>query len=419
MDKNFLIPDHDLATLKLSLLKEHFDFQEFYKKLDNDPYSICPELRKPEEKNDQDYQFRIDLLDATGVQFFGGYAKKLSHLGVYDKFFPMVQKNGEISTYDILSLLNPQKDISDVSCPELSRMLPFLFYSSGVELYELGSHSGPFYDQYGNRFSKKNITINLYSWEKLIKIDLRIKKSRLIEELKRQIDKFYKLQEAAIGVESCLRKEDADHAIESAYQWKPDKSRDRIKESWKQLEVWKLRNQGISFPEIASRLGLADKNHIGDRTKQMYYAIYEKITGAKYNKDIWIQLLEKTLKKTLFNENGQITEDTNIWDRYLTSEETKQQELIIGKRREGDTNFTDSDDGDLYDMTKKNFVNQEQGNSMLRLVTIIHDINASCEGCQDTRCCAEMKEAFQENDFDKWKDPCDKIRKLLYSYRIK
>ena len=398
MDKSFLIPNHDLAELKLSLLKEHFDFQEFYKKLGNNPYQTCPELRKPEEKDNEKYRSRIVFLDATGNQFFGGYAKKFSHFGVYDKFFPIVQESGKVLTDDILTLLNPQKNISDSPHTELIKMLPFLFYSSGIEQYDLGLHDGPYYDQYGNKFLQYNTLINLYPWERFIKIDLRVKKSQLVDEFKKQIDKFYKLQEAAIEVESRLRKEHADYTIESAYEWKPDKSRDRIEESWNQLEVWKLRNQGVSFPEIASRLSLADKNHVGDRAKQMYYAIYEKITGVKYNKDIWIQFVEKTLKKTLFNKNGQMTEDKDIWKKYLSLKETKQHDLTTGN-------------DDLYDMTKTN--------DELRQFQIIHDIEVTCERCQDTKCCAEMKEAFRENDFTIWTDPCDKIRELLYSYRIK
>jgi hypothetical protein len=39
MDQNNpLIPDFNLAELKLSFLKENFEFQEFYEKLENDPY---------------------------------------------------------------------------------------------------------------------------------------------------------------------------------------------------------------------------------------------------------------------------------------------------------------------------------------------------------------------------------------------
>ena len=95
--KNPLIPDYELAELKLSFLKENFEFQDFYENLKNDPYTTCPELRKPEENIYEEYRFRIDYFEATGNQFFGGYSKAFSHLGLNDKFFPLVQESVKIS----------------------------------------------------------------------------------------------------------------------------------------------------------------------------------------------------------------------------------------------------------------------------------------------------------------------------------
>jgi hypothetical protein len=294
----FTIPDLELAKLKLALLKENFYFQEFYEKLKSAPYSTCPELRRSEEKNYEEYRSRVFYLEAVGgykgnqkdapkLEIFGGYATYFSHLGVYNKFFIAVgdpysiypelrekikQESAKISIDDILLLLDPQRDVSEVSSSALMVMLPFLFYSVGVKQLSLGPHNGPRSDEYGNRFWLYKMPISLYSWEKIIKIDLRKKKNQLVGEFKTILHKNYKLQKAAIDVESRLREEDADYTLETAYEWDLDASRNRIKKGWEQLEVWKLRKQRKSFQRISLEMGQSE-----DLTRKRFYRAFELI----------------------------------------------------------------------------------------------------------------------------------------------
>jgi hypothetical protein len=131
IENSFTAQDQDHAELKLAFLKENKEFKKFYHELKQDFYSICPELRRPDEKFKK-YQSRIHLIKVKGIKFFGGLAEKF---GIYDQFFLTVQQSKDISTNDLLDLLNPQKDISSVKSSKLVKMLPNLFLSEGITEY--------------------------------------------------------------------------------------------------------------------------------------------------------------------------------------------------------------------------------------------------------------------------------------------
>jgi hypothetical protein len=383
-----LTPDFKLAELKLALLKENFEFQEFYEKLKNDPYTVCPELRKPEENDYDKYRHRIAFLDATGNQFFGGYAKEFSHLGLYNKFFPMVQESVKISTDDILSLLNPQKDVSDVSSPELKKMLPLLFYSSGVTQYDFGLARKKFVDKDGGRYWQYKTLIDLYPWERIVKINLRKKKDQLINEFEKFLDKNYKLQKAAISVESGLRKEGADYTLETAYEWDLDASRNRIKKGWEQLEVWKLRKQRKSFQRISLEMGQSE-----DLTRKRFYRAFELILGEKYDKGFWKRLVHERFERMAKEADKDFNK--NIWDNVADLEDIKQQHKIIKK-----------------DSINKWSSDEVEGDPLYTMSLLLDDIEKICTKCTDTDCYNQFKEAIKNDKWEIW-DACPDIYELL------
>ena len=393
MDQNkSLTPDFKLAELKLALLKENFEFQEFYEKLKNDPYTVCPELRKPEENDYDKYRHRIALLDATGNQFFGGYAKEFSHLGLYNKFFPMVQESVKISTNDILSLLNPQKDVSDVSSLELIKMLPFLFYSSGVTQYNFGLARKEVVDKDGNRYWQYTTPINLYPWERLIKIDLRAKKSQLVHEFKMILDKNYKLQKAAKKVESRLRKEGADYTLETAYEWKPDNSRERS-EAWKQLKIWNLRKQ-LGIKDIAIKMKMSKESAM-----KSFYKAYERTQGKKYDKNLWKKIITKAYEHKILDPKKRY--DKKTWDKLLKLNETTMTEKQIGE---------EVINGEPIDPV----VNwkSENAKETIELWELVESIAMTCQKCQVVDCRENMLEGLNSHNYENL-TACPKIYKLL------
>ena len=289
MNSDHIIPEfkpeeHELAELRLAILKENFKYREFYEKLKETPHSMCPELRNPNESDYQEYQHRVTLLKIRGTPFFGGYAKIF---GVYDDFFPEVQKYADISTKDILSLLDPQKDIINVSRLRLIEMLPLLFTSRCV--YEFGKADYSTTGSHDIKYRRYNLPmeIDLNPYEKLLKIDLRKKKKQLVSEFKNFVDYELTLQKAAIELEGALREEESNYSLETAYEWEPYNSRDR-KEAWVQLKVWKLRRQRKAFPEIAKGLGLTE-----DTARKCFYRAYNLTQGRPYDpetlrKEIWV-----------------------------------------------------------------------------------------------------------------------------------
>ena len=237
------------AELRLALLKENFQFKGFYEKLKADPYSICPELRKPEESYEE-YSSRTHLMQVKGKPFFGGYAEVF---GVNDKFFLVVQEVAIIPTEEFLILLDPNKEINTVSSSELVQMLPLLFFSSGL--------STP--------FQSTAVKSELQPYEKLITIDLRKRKTQLIEELTDFIDEQLNIHNAGVRLN-----------LDSAIIWKPPENNRERKEAWGQLEVWKLRKQRKNFRWISRELRISE-----DLAKKRFYRAYELVQRESYDPD--------------------------------------------------------------------------------------------------------------------------------------
>jgi hypothetical protein len=83
------------------------------------------------------------------------------------------------------------------------------------------------------------------------------------------------------------------------FNWEVDNERYR-KESWKQLEVWKLRKQQVQkqkkdFREIASHLSESP-----DNIKKLFYRAYERIYGIKYDSEQFLNFAKLVKKSDLY-----------------------------------------------------------------------------------------------------------------------
>ncbi len=108
--------------------------------------------------------------------------------------------------------------------------------------------------------------------QRLILVDLSRKKGEIMEEFQKFLDVVYKFRK---------HPEDLYNTQwEKNYaQWKPDKSRERP-EVWKQLKIWRMRKERISFSEIAKGLKITE-----DTAKKSFYKAYERTQGRPYKPD--------------------------------------------------------------------------------------------------------------------------------------
>jgi hypothetical protein len=108
--------------------------------------------------------------------------------------------------------------------------------------------------------------------QRLLLVDLSRKKGEILEEFKKfldVVDKFRKRPEDLYN----------DQWEKKYTQWKPDKSRERP-EVWKQLKIWRMRKERISFSEIAKGLKITE-----DAAKKSFYKAYERTQGRSYDPD--------------------------------------------------------------------------------------------------------------------------------------
>ena len=122
--------------------------------------------------------------------------------------------------------------------------------------------------------------------ERLLKVDLARPRGELLEEFKVFLD----------TVDLCRKSEDIPEDWKENYSaWDQDKSRLR-REAWQALEVWKLRREKKSFPEIAQKLEIGVS-----AAKQAFYRAFELIEGEPYQTEYFSQyqtISKQDLKRT-------------------------------------------------------------------------------------------------------------------------
>ena len=242
--------DADLARLKLALLKENFEYREFFRNFADDPYRL---------------------------PFPAGVFKKFGMPGMR---FCCTSPNYK----GILNLIDPFKETSLDPRREKS-LLSRLFYSHGVKQIEFDDQPVEGIASI-TKFGIERRGIKPH--ERALLVDLSKKKKQLLREFSEFIDNVYRHKNYSI------MKKDLD--FEFYQKMEPDISRFR-QESWTHLKVWKLRKNRVRFSQIAMKLGLTE-----DAAKKSFYRAYELTQNKKYDPDalrreIWL-IKKSELKKT-------------------------------------------------------------------------------------------------------------------------
>jgi hypothetical protein len=245
--------DPDLARLKLSLLKENFEYREFFPKF-------------IESVSDPEVPFPIHDFKKFG----------LSGLMIY---------LGSTNYKKVLDFIDPFKDVK-LDDDEETNILSNLFYSPGIMAIEFDDPL-PFEGVATvTRHYIENRGIKPH--QRACIIDLSKKKKQLMAEFSEFIDTIYRHRDYSIS------KKDSD--FEFYKQMEPDISRFRH-EAWTHLRVWKMRKKRMRFADIAKKLDLTE-----DNARKSFYRAYELTQNRKYDPDllrreVWLVKKEE-LKKT-------------------------------------------------------------------------------------------------------------------------
>ncbi len=303
----------DSAKLKLAILKENFQYRAFFKTLYEDLEGLCPELAKPGEDL-VIWHHRCQQLERDGIPFFGNAAELFG----LNSYFLIEALNDGLSLPQVLQILDPRTDVSDLSEDKMQKVIPKLFTIKSVEKLNLVGKlaAWDFYDKSlaGHR--------RMRPYERLVKIDLRQRKAKILKEFEKLIDSELKIQEKLMAESRSQQSiqsienlrhgiiERARHAIESkeeelvvnyrsressesfvrllsSIKYCPgsyglfvnDTSRER-KRVWEQLEVWYLRKQGKPLIAISRQLGIKEYD-----ARQRFYDAYELTQGKPYDKE--------------------------------------------------------------------------------------------------------------------------------------
>jgi antitoxin component YwqK of YwqJK toxin-antitoxin module len=254
-------------------------------------------------------------------------------------------------------------------------MLPSLFVRPAIiELFKVQKLA-----RYGEPVTKTWDILEPY--ERLIKIDLRKRKSELLNEFQNYIEHEIGIQEAA--------KQFWPKDLQLSYLlWEPENERQR-KEAWIQLEVWKLRKQYKCYPEIAMILKLKKNT-----AKKSFYKAYERIYGKPYSnstfKDIVRQQLDQQIK-TEPNKDKKI----NLFEARLELDEKKQSEKIMDFDSDIKTNDTAAFETDP------------------NVRFLFRDIEREyCRNCPDIECQKIFYNVCKGENPEAW-NPCPKVIEFI------
>jgi hypothetical protein len=310
------------AKLKLALLKENFEFQEFYKLLKSDSFEICPELRRPNEPFD-DFIKRLFEVERGKLFCFGNAANKFFHLNVNEYFILQALKE-KITLKEIIEFLDPEFNPPEDMPEKMKKLLINLFEGRGVQKLNMIEGSIQWDFHVPDRDVKYK---RLAPYERIIKIDLRKRKSQLEKEFKKivehEINTRDEMRDNSPKLFDFMRK----YGLSDDFNWlaffnkfikaevktqkeggsKPsglyffkgnyvlwdfDSSSIR-KETWQQLKIWKMRKgrPKKTFREIARDLDISE-----DLAKKSFYNVWEKIFGTSYDKEKFNELLKHPYK---------------------------------------------------------------------------------------------------------------------------
>ena len=215
------------------MLKENFHYREIFEQFEVAPIALF-------EKLCQEFGLNPSFYDP-----------------VHD---PVTQE--EVPPSELLTLLDPSKDLAKVQCRKLIDELAFLFHKQGIHQINCESE-------------------DMKPHHRVLVIDLRMRDS----DLERQFKAF-------LDFETSRRESRLHHNLPyGGYQsWEKDSSRFR-REAEEQLIVWNLRKQRKTFPEIASTLAITE-----ELVRKRFYRAYELTQGMRFDREHFSRNLLKEVK---------------------------------------------------------------------------------------------------------------------------
>lgn len=262
------------AKLRLALLKENFEYRRFFEEHQDNIStirSLSPRLNEltPDKDGDRYWEVSSQLLSAQMPLFRCFESFGINTYALRSPYRSFIEN---------LDLLDPRKDLDEIPERILMALLQNLFHRPAIEQITLGNDD-PEDGRVIKPFEALQRRGGLKPYERLLKIDLRLKKSQLLKEFGHLIELIYAWREYS-------ELEQDQERLDSYSTWEPDKTRHR-KETWKQLKVWKLRKQRKNFQDIGKALNMTE-----DAAKKAFYVIYEKTQGKPYDpdklrKEIW------------------------------------------------------------------------------------------------------------------------------------
>ena len=221
--------DIEDARLRLTLLKENFEYRAFF-----------TEFKRWIAKNPDSEVW-------PGLGF-----RRIFHLALYP---------GSPLYPDILKAVDPFEEHP----PNIDHYMPNLFHDPGVTRIDPGSFS---IVEGSHRALWHFLREGPKPWERLYAVDLRKPKAQIEGEFKAYLNQAF------------AEKADPDHR--PCYDgWEANKAR-RRKEAWQHLEVWKLRKKKESFSNIARQLDISV-----DVAKKSFARAFELTQNMRYDADLY------------------------------------------------------------------------------------------------------------------------------------
>lgn len=258
------------AQLKLDFLKENFDYLDFFEKFKNDPKDYLA-ISKIPEKDYSSKKRSLPLFSRAAIdtkRYLGDY---FNEFGLNPQIEIILWFLGWPFT-DFLALFDP--NISDTTNKDLINALPIIFSSSGISRGTLPGYPSHYAYDSSDLLPEANVVSRLLKpYEHILVVDMRKRKSQLVEEFKQYIENEYKIKSETAYP---LFKSGKTYLL-----WEP--VNERIREEAKiQLQIWKLRKEKYGYAEIGKKLSMDT-----DAARKAFYKAFERSQRKLFNIQVY------------------------------------------------------------------------------------------------------------------------------------
>jgi len=277
------------GRLLLALLKENSEYRRFFEEHRS---ALCACLsRLPEKDRVAEFRRKTERMTVIG-EFVAECEEKFGMAPHAHPLFVRLHRPGPagkmesspLSLDEVLMFLDPMRDVETIP-RELSLVFYEMFSKPGI--YNVVPDDVP-PRPLGEAPREIVMPKKIQPYQRLLLVDLRENPALLKKRFAEVLDcicwnrKFSRLQEEWRDLYA---------------GWAPDRSRERRKEAWRHLKVWRLRRQRKSFPDIARKMGITL-----DLAKKSFYRAYELIEKRSYSpeefrRDYW-EIRKEELKRT-------------------------------------------------------------------------------------------------------------------------